>query len=94
MIMGEMMKILKIVMMQLIKAVQVRDMTSHQVMMMKKVMIIHLHHQFSSREQVGEIQYLPPNILHINILMTDAGEPSCYEEAVSDKHKNEWSEAI
>ena len=26
--------------------------------------------------------------------MTDAGEPSCYEEAVSDKHKNEWLEAI
>jgi hypothetical protein len=68
MIMGEMMKMLKIVMIQLIKAVQVSDMTSHQVMMMmKKVMIIHLHHQCSSREEVGEIQYLPPNILHINM---------------------------
>jgi hypothetical protein len=33
-------------------------------MMMKKVMIIHLHHQCNSREEVGEIQFLPPNIFH------------------------------
>jgi hypothetical protein len=26
--------------------------------------------------------------------MTDVGEPSCYEEAVSDEHKNEWSETM
>jgi hypothetical protein len=65
--MGEMMKMLKIVMMQLIKAVQVRDMTSHHVMMMMKVKMIHLHPQCNSREEVGEIQYLPPNTLHINI---------------------------
>jgi hypothetical protein len=26
--------------------------------------------------------------------MTDAGDPPCYEEAVSDQHKNEWLEAI
>jgi hypothetical protein len=26
--------------------------------------------------------------------MTDAGERSCYEEEVSDEHKNEWSEAM
>jgi hypothetical protein len=26
--------------------------------------------------------------------MTDAAEPSCYEEAVSGQHKNEWLEAI
>ena len=40
---GGMMMMLKIVMMQLIKAVQVRDMTSHLMkMMMMKVLIIHL----------------------------------------------------
>ena len=26
--------------------------------------------------------------------MTDAGEPSCYEEAMSDENKEEWSEAM
>jgi gluconate kinase len=26
--------------------------------------------------------------------MTDAGEPSCYEEAMSDEHKNQWLEAM
>ena len=31
---------------------------------------------------------------HQYVLMTDAGEPSCYEEAVSDEHKNECSEAM
>jgi hypothetical protein len=68
-IMGEMVKMLKIVMMQLIKAVQDSDMNNHQVMMMiLKVAIIHLiYHQCSSREEVGEIQYLPTNILHINM---------------------------
>jgi hypothetical protein len=68
--MGEMVKMLKIVMMQLIKTVQVSDMNNHQVMMMMilKVTIIHLiYHRCSSREEVGEIQYLPTNILHINM---------------------------
>jgi hypothetical protein len=26
--------------------------------------------------------------------MTDVGEPSSYEEAVSDEHKNKWSETM
>lgn len=26
--------------------------------------------------------------------MTDAGEPSCYEETMSDENKEEWSEAM
>jgi hypothetical protein len=28
------------------------------------------------------------------VLVTDAGEPSCYEEEVSDEHKNERSKVM
>ena len=31
---------------------------------------------------------------HEYLLLTDAGEPSCYEEAMSDEHKNHWLEAM
>lgn len=33
----------------------------------------------------------PPNLY---VLMTDTSEPSCYEEEMSDEHKNERSEAM
>ena len=44
----------------------------------------------SGRDHVPSTKYPP----HQYVLMTDAGEPSCYEEAVSDEHKNEWSESM
>jgi ATP-binding cassette subfamily B (MDR/TAP) protein 1 len=44
----------------------------------------------SGRDPVPSTKYPP----HQYVLMTDAGEPSCYEEAVFDEHKNEWSEAM
>jgi hypothetical protein len=31
---------------------------------------------------------------HEYVLMTDTGESTCYDEIVSDEHKNEWSEAM
>jgi len=31
---------------------------------------------------------------HEYLLLIDAGEPSCYEEAMSDEHKNHWLEFI
>jgi hypothetical protein len=44
----------------------------------------------SGRDPVPSTKYPP----HQYVLMIDTGEPSCYEEAVSDEHKNEWSEAM
>jgi hypothetical protein len=44
----------------------------------------------SGRDTIPSTKYPP----HQYVLMTDEGEPSCYEEAVSDEHKNEWSEAM
>ena len=46
--------------------------------------------RISGRDPVPSSKYPP----HQYVLMTDAGEPSCYEEAVSDEHKNEWSESM
>ena len=31
---------------------------------------------------------------HEYLLLTDAGEPLCYEEAMSDEHKSQWLEAM
>jgi hypothetical protein len=65
-------------------------------MMLMKVMIIHLiPHQCSSWEEsekdpIPSTKYPP----HQYVLMTDACDPSCYEEVVSDEHKNEWSEPM
>ena len=28
------------------------------------------------------------------MLLTDGGEPECYEEAIEDEHKNQWIEAM
>ena len=28
------------------------------------------------------------------VLLTDEGEPECYEEAMEDEHKNQWIEAM
>ena len=28
------------------------------------------------------------------MLLTDRGEPECYEEAMEDEHKNQWIEAM
>lgn len=28
------------------------------------------------------------------MLLTDGGEPECYEEAMEDEHKNQWIEAM
>ena len=63
---------LKTVEMQLTKVVQVKVTSSHQVMMMKLVMMmptkIHLiHHQCSSKEEVREVTFLLLNIHHINM---------------------------
>jgi hypothetical protein len=44
----------------------------------------------SDRGHVPSFKYAP----HQYVLMTDAGEPLCYEESMSDEHKNEWSEAM
>jgi hypothetical protein len=41
--------------------------------------------RISGRDPVRSTKYPP----HQYVLMTDAGKPSCYEEAVSDEHKNE-----
>jgi len=31
---------------------------------------------------------------HEYLLLTDGGEPSCYEEALSDQHKDQWLDAM
>ena len=31
---------------------------------------------------------------HEYLLLTDGGEPSCYEEAMSDQHKDQWLDAM
>jgi hypothetical protein len=42
-----------------------------------------------SRREPAPFTKYPP---HQYVLMTDAGEPSCYEDPVSDEHKNERSD--
>ena len=41
------------------------------------------HHFASSRYSPNEY-----------VLLTDGGEPECYEEAMKDEHKNQWIEAM
>jgi len=44
----------------------------------------------TNRVRMPSSRYPP----HEYLLLIDASEPSCYEEAMSDEHKNHWLEAM
>jgi hypothetical protein len=48
------------------------------------------HLRRSGSDPIPSTKYPP----HEYVLLIDAGKPSCYEEALSNEHNNEWSEAI
>ena len=44
----------------------------------------------STRQRFPSSRYSPNEY----VLLTDGGEPECYEEAMEDEHKNQWIEAM
>ena len=44
----------------------------------------------STRQHFPSSRYSPNEY----VLLTDGGEPECYEEAMEDEHKNQWIEAM
>jgi hypothetical protein len=48
------------------------------------------HLRRSGSNPIPSTKYPP----HEYVLMIDACKPSCYKEALSNEHNNEWSEAI
>ena len=44
--------------------------------------------RWSIRQRFPSSRYLPNEY----VLLTDGGEPECYEEAMEDEHKNQWIE--
>ena len=46
--------------------------------------------QRSTRQRFPSSRYSPKEY----VLLTDGGEPECYEEAMEDEHNNQWIEAM
>ena len=61
------------------------DHVAHEVVDKSNIML-----RRSTRQWFPSSRYSPNEY----VLLTDEGEPECYEEAMEDEHKNQWIEAM